>query len=87
MENVEDDMGEEYTYILDFDKMVFSAKGDDLDEVVIKLEKEELLKYARKWSEGPLDENYDPEEEMVEIKGFFERDRILAEQVSKMFND
>ncbi len=48
MENVEDDMGEEYTYILDFDKMVFSAKGDDLDEVVIKLEKEELLKYARK---------------------------------------
>jgi len=87
MENVEGNMYEEYTYVLDLDNMVFKAKGDDLDEVEIKLEKEELLKYARKWSKGDLDENYDPEEEMVVIKGFFERDRMIVEQAAQMSKD
>ncbi len=81
MENVKGDMMEEYTYVLDLDKMVFKAKGDDLDEVEIKLEKEELLKYANKWAEGPLDENYDPEEHMLLIKGFFERDKLMIDQM------
>jgi len=87
MENVEGDMWEEYTYVLDLDNMVFKAKGVGLDEVEIKLEKEELLKYARKWSEGPLDENYDPEKYMAMMKGLFEKQKMLMNQMMKMGQD
>ncbi len=87
MENVEGDMGEEYTYILDFDNMVFKANGDGLDDVEIKVEKEELLKYARKWAEGPLDENYDPEKEMLAMKELYEKQKMMMQKMMQMGND
>jgi len=70
--NVEGDMDEEHTYLLDLDKKVFKAKGWGLAEVEIKLEKEELLSYARKWAKDPLDENYNPEKEMLKMKGIWD---------------
>jgi len=76
MENVEGcEMGEEYVYVLDLDKKEFRAKGYELD-VRMKLEKEEMLKYAREWSKGTLNEDYDPEEALVKAR----------EQVDLLFN-
>lgn len=56
-----------HVYVLDLDTKEFTAKGHMGHKLNarMKLEKEELLKYARKWSEGPLDENYDPEKRLV----------------------
>jgi len=77
MENVtEGDMGEEYVYVLDLDQKEFRAKGYELD-VSMKLEKEEMLKYAKEWSKGALNEDYDPEEALAKSR----------EQVNRMLKD
>ena len=68
LENVDGyDVGQGYVYVLDLDKKEFRAKGGKLD-VTIPLEKEELLKYAKEWSKGPLDETYDPEEALAKAR-------------------
>ena len=68
-----------YVYVLDLDNKVFRAEGvgDDHDDdvVIIPLEKEELLKYAKEWSKGPLDESYDPE---VALAKTLERKKMLS---------
>jgi len=73
-------MGELYVYVLNLDKKEFRAKGlqgHKLD-VKMKLEKEEMLKYAREWSEGAaFDEDYDPEEALAKSR----------EHVNRMLKD
>ncbi len=45
------DMGESYTYVLDFDNKVFKAFNGYSFDVTIKLEKEEIEKHIKEWSE------------------------------------
>ena len=70
MENVHDvPKDEEYIYVLDLDEKVFRAQGRyDAFDLTIKLETEELIKCAIEWSKGGLDEDYDPEKELVKLQ-------------------
>ncbi len=45
------DCFEDYTYVLDFDNKVFKAFNGYSFDVTIKLEKEEIEKYIKEWSE------------------------------------
>jgi len=87
LENVKGDVYDEYTYVLDLDNMVFKAKGDDLDEVEIKLEKEVLMKYAKEWSKGHLDEEYDPEKQLMKTKERFEMPGKLAAEAMQKWRE
>ena len=51
----------DYTYILDLDNKEFRGQGYDLN-MSVKLEREELIRYALEWSNGDRDFDYDPEE-------------------------
>ena len=66
MENVQGvDLYEEYSYVLDLDNKMFRAKGKELKEVNINLEKEEMMKYVKEWPEEEVvNEKYDPEEKL-----------------------
>ena len=69
MENVQDiDVGADCCYILDLDNNQFRAYGQDLDDVEIKLEIEELVRYVIEWSKGNPDEDYDPEKELIKLQ-------------------
>jgi len=66
----EKDVSEEYIYVLDLDNKEFRAEGvysHDID-VTSSLEIEELVKLAIEWSKGELDEDYDPEKELIEMQ-------------------
>ncbi len=57
----------EYTYILDLDNKEFKGQGYDLN-MSVKLEREELKKYALEWSNGDRNFYYDPEDFMRMMK-------------------
>ena len=69
MENQQDyDVGAEYCYVLDLDNKQFHAFRTDLMDTSIELRTEELVKCAIEWSKGKLDEDYDPEKELVKLQ-------------------
>ena len=69
MENKQDyDVGAEYCYVLDLDNKQFHAFRTDLMDTSIELRTEELVKCAIEWSKGKLDEDYDPEKELVKLQ-------------------
>ncbi len=84
--NVNDyDVDEEFIYLLDLDNKVFRVQGvrqDEEFEKTIKLETEELIKCAIEWSNGDLDEDYDPEVELVERQETV-KERLAREQRRK----
>ena len=60
-------MCDDYNQILDLDNKGFRGKGDDL-EVVIPLERNEIIKDAKEWIGGDVNENFDPKKFLLTRK-------------------